>query len=940
MQRNVANPLIRKPECGYGVPSELILCLLLATIFLLAPVGVLGQQSKPPAIESMITDWSVVGPFANVGGTGVVRRSLPELDSDTATSFENMWGGVARWNPYHAADLFGWVNLTGHSPTKSCLFLARTGINSPREERVHLRLGLIGAARLYLNDSLIAAVDDDVFARSSSMTISCVLAQGWNTLRIRIGRDVMPLLSFSLAIEDTTGRPLPGITISSAMHSKSSVNPAARMQEKRRDEIDTVFQRNPDILNALRIAAAQDTSGAQWLTSQAQEHLKTGNAAAALSSAQRALSLVQELAPAWNVKGLAHYELGNRDSARICLERALEIDPGLKEAWHGSFSLLNRPNPLNEITPVDLDSLARAAVKEAVQDSRTFETIFTDVQQAILFGSTIVKRADLVLRIHATPQDGLVPLPSLLTKFPLTRRHLFVIGGDGSKRTINLDDSVGSLSGMMRGDVIVYRVERIVRDSTFPLFANADMGISNSSPVRRARLSIIVPSTSYYQFDVQNFAPDFSERETPFGTLFTWEARDVPEMVPEPYMPPAETYAPFIAFGTCRGWKSVNSYAEDSYARRLQPCDELRSLVERLLPSQVKWSKEAIVQSISKWVIDSLVLVDDPATVLSPNRACDVLHRRSGSAADKVVLAATMMTERGIEAIPTLVNTSSGFSYRIPSPSLPYDHAVLVLPAERRVHMIDLSARTMPFGIVPRSIEESFAMALSPRMRDPLLIPRGYINPREFYARSVITFEDIGTATHDVAFRASDYDSSAMMSTRDRITNPSDADVERKCDTAWITAATNSPLTPTLHMRGTLKSYFQVSPSKDTCSFLPMWTTTSMYQDTPYDLERRAFPLVFEAAHDSTTEEILIVPPKGYRFAKPLPTVNYSLPSMRYSHTSVMSGKNLLLRRTVVLHKSRVEPADYPAFREAHRSMIKIDTTPVVLIRTGKPRRK
>ncbi|MBU3679483.1 MAG: hypothetical protein FGM32_07745 [Candidatus Kapabacteria bacterium] len=939
MRRNVANPLIRKPRSGYGVASKLVIYLLLAVTLLLSPSGLRAQQSKPPATESMITDWSVVGPFANVGGTGVVRRSPPELEPDTTTTFENMWGGTARWNRYHAADLLGWVNLTGHTPSKSCLFLARTAIYSSIEQRVHLRLGLIGAARLYLNDSLIAAMDDDVFARSSSITISCTLGQGWNTLRVRIGRDVMPLLSFAVAIEDTMGRPLTGVTISSAIHPKSSVNPAAMVVEKRRDEIDTVFQRNEEILKALRISAEQDTSSALWLTSRAQELLRSGNAESALRSAERALSLVQELAAAWSVKGLAHQKLGSKDSARMCIERALEIDPGLPEAWHSSFTVLDRPHPLQEITPVNLDSLATAAAREPVNDSLQSETIFTDVQQAILFGSTVAKKADLIVRIHAVDRRGTVPLPTRASNDPYTKQQLYVIRGDGSKRIIELNDTATSLSSVQRGDVLVYHVERLVRDSTFPLFANADMQISTTGPVRRARLSVIVPSTYYYQFSTQNFLPDYADRETPFGTVFTWESRDVPRLVPEPNMPPAEHFAPRIVFGTFRNWRTVSTYAEDLYKRRMQPCDELRSLVDRLLPSRTTWSKDVVVQTVTRWVIDSLELVNDPTSLFAPHRACDVLQRRTATAADKVVLTITMLAERGVEALPALINTNSGQGYNEPSPGLEsFDHVIVVLPDEARAQMVDLTARTMPFGMAPRLIEDKYGMPLSERMRDPVVMHRRFINKRESHATSRVVFADPRSASEEITFTASDLDSAEIMRLLKSTTGGSSDGVPPAYDTGWVTPLKKSPLTPALTLRNRIGVISD--PNGDSIFYRPEWVPMPSYAGSHHESDTRTYPLEIGAAYDSTTAEILIVPPQGYTIVKPRSPITITLPSMTYTYSALPAGRNLRLRRTIAVKKPYVEPAEYPQFREARRSMLVADNMPVLLVRSNRRSRK
>ncbi len=891
-------------------------------------------QTAPTGIGA----WSVVGPFANVGGMGIQRLTPPEVADDTATSFENIWGGRARWNAYHATDLFGWVNLSGHTPEKSCLFLARTYVNSLSRQRVHLRLGLIGSARLYLNDSLILAVDDDVFARSTSMTVSCVLARGWNKLQLRIGRDVMPLLSFSLSIEDTTGSPLAGLTVSTAPRPGLVSNPEARIVERRTQEIDTTFQRNDNILRALRMAADQDTSGVAWMCRRAQERLDANDAVGAGSYAASALDIVQEHAPAWHLRGLAYHRRGSADSAQMCIDRALEIDPGMPEVWHTAFNVLGRANPLEEIGRVDLDSTANSAAREPVSDSLTLETIFADVQQAVLSGSTVLKRARNVIRIHRTDATAPLPMPARFQPGTLGRQQLIIVSRIGSQRTIDMLDSTASLSDISAGDVLIYTAERIVRDSAFPLYAYAGMGFSVASPVRRARLSVIVPPSAYYQFYAHNFTPDFSDREVSAGTLFTWESRNVPAMVPEPYMPPEQHFAPKIEFGTFPNWRVINTYVEDCFARRRQSCDELRTVVNRLLPSGVKWPKEVVAQTVSRFVIDSIKLSTDSTSLTAPRRACDVLSLRSGSAADKVVLAATMMAERDVEAVPALVNTQASTTYKEPVPSFPFDHVILVLPGETRAHMIDLSARTMPFGMVPRNIEDRFAAPIGERMRDPVRLHKRYINRREFHATSRLVFTDAGIAKGEFTIRSSDYDSASAIMMRQISVSSSLPDGPPAYDSAWITPTKQNPATPTIHMRGRVQ--VTTDSTADTIMVRPQWMNMPCYQMAPYDLERRTFPLDLAADYDSVTSEIVIVPPKGYTFLKPPASVTFKLPAISYSYSAVMKGKNLRLQRSVVVHKAYVEPADYPEFRRVHSTMLGVDFAPVILVRQAAgPRR-
>lgn len=886
-------------------------------------------QTAPTGIGA----WSVVGPFANVGGMGIQRLTPPELTDDTTTSFENIWGGRARWNAYHATDLFGWVNLSGHTPEKSCLFLARTFINSPSRQRVNLRFGLIGSARLYLNDSLILAVDDDVFARSTSMTVSCILARGWNKLQLRVGRDVMPLLSFALGIEDTSGSPLPGLTVSTSPHPHPASNPEARIAERRTQEIDTTFQRNDNILRALRMAADQDTSGVAWICRRALERLEANDAAGAGSYAARALDIVQEHAPAWHLRGLAFHLRGLADSARLCIDRALEIDPGMPDAWHTWFSVLKRPSPLDEIGRVDLDSTANNAAREPVSDSLTLETIFADVQQAILAGSTVLKRVRNVIRIHRTDSTAPLPLPARFPSGTLGRQELVIVSRTGSQRTIDLLDSTASLDDAAAGDVLIYTAERILRDSVFPLYANASMGFSVASPVRRARLSVIVPSSAYYQFYAQNFLPDFSERDVSGGTLFTWETRNVPAMVPEPAMPPEQHFMPRIEVGTFPNWKVLNTYVEDCYARRRQSCDELRTVVNRLLPSGVKWPKEVVAQTVSRFVIDSISLNSDNSSLTVPRRACDVLQLRTGSAADKVALAATMMAERGVEASPALVNTQASTTYKEPVPSFPFDHVILVLPGDARAHMIDLTSRSMPFGMVPRNIEDRFALTIGERMRDPVRLHKRHVNRREYHTISRLVFSDARMATGEFTIRSADFDSASAQMMRRMFTTSDASELPPAYDSAWITPTKQNPATPTIHMRGRVDVV--TDPNADTIMVRPQWMSLPSYQMAPYDLDQRTYPLDLMAEYDSVTAEIVIVPPKGYTFLMPPASVSFKLKAISYTRTATIKGKNLRLQRSVVVHNGYVEPADYPEFRTAHRSMLSTDMAPVILVRQG-----
>jgi hypothetical protein len=355
--------------------------------------------------------------------------------------------------------------------------------------------------------------------------------------------------------------------------------------------------------------------------------------------------------------------------------------------------------------------------------------------------------------------------------------------------------------------------------------------------------------------------------------------------------------------------------------------------VDRLLPPGVKWPKEIVAQTISRFVIDSISLSSDGASLTAPRRACDVLQLRSGSAADKVVLAATMMAERGVEAVPALVNTEASITYKEPVPSFPFDHVILVLPGDTRAHMIDLTARTQPFGMVPRTIEDRFAAPIGERMRDPVRLHKRYINRREFHTTARLVFSDARIANGEFTIRSADFDSTSALMMRRMFTSSAAADLSPAYDSAWITPTKKNPETPTIHMRGRVQ--VTADSSADTIMVRPQWMNLPCYQMALYDLERRTYPLDLAAEYDSVTAEIVIVPPPGYAFVKPPAAVSIKLPSISYSYSATIKGKSLRLQRSIVVHKGLVEPADYPEFRKAHLTMLSSDLAPVILVRQG-----
>ncbi|MBU3700379.1 MAG: hypothetical protein FGM33_10300 [Candidatus Kapabacteria bacterium] len=903
------------------------------------PTG-LRSQGTPVRLSVSAPSWSIIGPFPNPGGSGVWVRNSVEDPRDTSTSFLNLWGGRTSWHPYRGLDMLGWVNLTDHAPQMPCLFVARTYVYVPSTRRVRIELGLSGSARFFVNDSLLTGFNDDVFARNGSVTMACTLWQGWNKVHVRVGRDVMPFLSFALRLSDSTGAEMPDVTYSATPQPTTKQVAPFELLSRKAEQIDTTFQRDPRIIRSLQRAVATDTLGIGRLRQAAWAAFEDASLDTALMLARMALTVVQEDASLWLLKGLICNAKGMADSARIFTERSLEIDPGDIRARKASYEMRLQRNPIDEIPQLDVDSIAGAALRLAPSDSVEIETVLLDLQQAVIFGSTTLQRINAVIRINAQDSMMNLPLPKRFDASTPGWQKLMVLSGNGEQRTIDISNDTTQLGGFAAGDVIVYSAERWQRDSLFTRFSHIDLGVSPLIPTRRMRTSILIPFTDNYQIKFNNFIPDQTEVETPSGMLFTWEAKNIPAIVPEEFMPPIADFTPHIGLSTFPGWSLVIQQMQAHLMRRLQPCNELRAVVDSLLPSTTKWSPEVVARTTSRWVINSITLVPSAGLSVSPNRACDVLALRSGTASDKVILASTMMALRGVEALPTLVKTNSNISYKEPGVSMPFDHMILVLPQDSGAIMIDPSYRSVPLGVAPASIENSFAAPISIRMRDPVRLHKKYMMSRNFIASTQMSMDSVGWFTSRTQVHATDFDSSAIrkmvMSFSPMDDAPQDSDVRH--DSAWMSATKGQPESPTCNI--VLHSKALVDSTQDTISIMPRWMMPPSFPMVALEANTRVHPLVLSPSHDSTNSEIVITAPKGYTFAKPLPQASFKLPSITYSISSSVKGQTLRLRRTVSVHSDYVQPSEYPAFRDAHRQMIWLDQMPVRLLRSSSGKRR
>jgi len=156
----------------------------------------------------LITAWQVVGPFENRNMAGFDVNYAPEQLAAMDDTFEGKGGTRVGWRPLETT-VGGYVGLAeAVNPNRSAIVYAATTIDSPRAQKVVLRMGVEGAYKVWVNGKLVGRVDTDYAGRLDHDAFAVELGKGENTVLVKAAGENRGRLGFFLRFTDAAGAPV------------------------------------------------------------------------------------------------------------------------------------------------------------------------------------------------------------------------------------------------------------------------------------------------------------------------------------------------------------------------------------------------------------------------------------------------------------------------------------------------------------------------------------------------------------------------------------------------------------------------------------------------------------------------------------------------------------------------------------------------------------
>ncbi len=469
-------------------------------------------------------------------------------------------------------------------------------------------------------------------------------------------------------------------------------------------------------------------------------------------------------------------------------------------------------------------------------------------------------------------------------------------------------------------EVNVYRSELINKKDFVLAYP-----VQSSEPIIRAALTVTVPADKPVAFKVinqqyNNFGGRLSpvQRQEGSKKTYSWEFSDIPQVIPEPNMPPMSEINPTILMSTFASWQEIYSWWRGLAEDKIQADDDIRKKVIELTSglSAAKEKAAAIHAFCAKEI--RYVAVEYGQAGYEPHRAADVFRNKYGDCKDQAILLVTMLRFAGCKAWPVLIPTRDYLALNEDFPSMLFNHAIACVEVDGETIFMDPTAETCAFADLPsgdqgRAVlvvrEDGYAIASTP------LFAAAHNLARQTLSITVTEDEQIKAQRAVESFGV--YDQAQrywlLYTLPELVSDQLQAkiqDISIGSVLSGYEAKNLDDLAKPVVLRYSFSGpeYFTAAGS------LRIMPQLAGVDSSVVAKQSRKYPLDFEIL-DEKQQEVSIVLPKNFVVKYMPEDIALQSPWLSYSGSYKKEGGALVFKQRVVQLKNVVAQQDYPLFK-------------------------
>lgn len=237
--------------------------------------------------------------------------------------------------------------------------------------------------------------------------------------------------------------------------------------------------------------------------------------------------------------------------------------------------------------------------------------------------------------------------------------------------------------------------------------------VQDSEPVILANFSVSLPKDKQLHMKAINdkynnfgasLEPDVKEKDG--RIVYSWQFKDIPQILPELNMPPHVQINPAFLLSTFSSWQDIYNWWRGLSKDKIKADESLKNKVKDLISGLD--TDEAKIRAIYNFCAREIryVAVEYGQAGFEPHPAADIFKNKYGDCKDQAILLVTMLREAGFTAWPVLIGTKEYYNLNEDFPSVLFNHCIAAVSFKDKVVFLDPTAETCSFGSLPAGDQE------------------------------------------------------------------------------------------------------------------------------------------------------------------------------------------------------------------------------------------
>jgi hypothetical protein len=232
--------------------------------------------------------------------------------------------------------------------------------------------------------------------------------------------------------------------------------------------------------------------------------------------------------------------------------------------------------------------------------------------------------------------------------------------------------------------------------------------VQSSEPIISANFRLKIPKEKILHIKTlnaefndfgANLKPEVKEENN--YLLYSWQFKDIPQIIPEPNMPPGVEINPTLLMSTFSSWQEIYNWwwmlAKDKIKADAAIKEKVSELTKNLNSDEEK------IRAIYNFCAQKIryVAVEYGQAGYEPHKAEDIFKNKYGDCKDQAILLVTMLKESGFTAWPVIIPTKEYYNLNADFPALFFNHVIACVTLKDKIVFLDPTAETCAFQDLP-----------------------------------------------------------------------------------------------------------------------------------------------------------------------------------------------------------------------------------------------